>query len=81
MTRSSAANSKAGSDFAHELGLNSFFFAWNNYLRTPDGMDPRSFYATGTPTLVPPPAVPEPTSVLLVVTGLAGFGFVRPRKS
>lgn len=65
--------SATAADFARELGLNSFLFIWNNYLRTQDGMDPRSFYATGTATLVPPPAVPEPTSVLLVVTGLAGI--------
>jgi hypothetical protein len=75
--------STTAADFARELGLNSFFFSWNNYLRTQDCtaggscvagvMDPRSFYATGTATLVPPPAVPEPTSVLLVVSGLAGI--------
>jgi hypothetical protein len=75
--------STTAADFVRELGLNSFFFSWSNSLRTQDCIpgafcggdvtDPRSFYATGTATLVPPPAVPEPTSVLLLVTGLAGI--------
>jgi len=55
-----------GADFVSELSLGSFIFTWNERI---DG-DPRSFYASGSATLAAVPDVPEPTSLILLGTGL-----------
>jgi hypothetical protein len=62
-------------DFVNELSLGSFIFTWNEQVNA----DRRSFYATGTATLAAVPDVPEPTSLLLLGTGLLATVWRRRR--
>jgi PEP-CTERM motif len=73
-----------GLDFLNELSMDTLEFSWTNYLMTQDCpvggaclavvSDPRGFTASGTAIVAAAPAVPEPTSLLLLATGLIATG-------